>query len=176
MIVINSYRNVVIATPKNLLRYSEELGNFAAWNPGGVAITDNTDADSVGAVTLDTITDLGEYGSNQQTVTVLPNTQYTFSFEAKRGTATVCRYSVRNATAGTDIVARTDGNFYPLINSSTPTVVSYTFTTPAGCTSINVYVFRPNEGSTGTTKIGRVQLNPGATRGTYVKTEGTNVP
>lgn len=174
MIVINSYRNVVIATPKNLLRYSEELGNFAAWNPGGVTITDNTQADSTGAVTLDTFNDLGEYGSNQQTVTVLPNTQYTFSFEAKRGTATVVRHSIRNATAGTDITSRVD--YYASINGTTPTVVSVTFTTPAGCTSINVYPFRPNEASTGTTHIGRAQLNAGATRGTYVKTEGTNVP
>lgn len=174
MIVINAYRGSVVAAAQNLLRYSEELGNFAAWNPGGVTITDNTDVDGAGATTLETFTDLGAFGSNQQTVTVTPNTTYTFSFEAKRGTATVVRYSVRNATAGTDITSRVD--YWGSINGTTPTWVSVTFTTPSGCTSINVYPFRPNEASTGTTKIGRAMLNVGATRGTYIKTEATAIP
>lgn len=163
---------------QNLLLYSEQIDG-PAWGIGNFTVTPNTDNDLTGGLTLDTITDDGSFGSITQSVTVLANTQYTLSFDAKRGTATMARYSIRDATNSADIliggIARVD--YYTPSNSSTPTRISVTFTTPVGCTSIFIYVARPNEASTGTTKIGRVHLHVGAA-GTksYVTTTSSNVP
>jgi hypothetical protein len=100
-------------------------------------------------------------------VTVTPNTQYTLSFYAKRGTLTNAKYSIYNVNADADIVAST--SYYAQINSTDFTRVSVTFTTPAGCTSINVYTLR-DSGVTGTIDVRDAQLETGSVSTSYIPT------
>lgn len=160
-------------TAQNLLRYSEELDNNSVWFPGSITMTGNTTQAPDGTTTAETGEVTGDYGSLTQTVSVTPNTQYTFSFYAKRGTAPSMEYSVFNATASSDIVSRV--NYYSLMNASTFTRISTTFTTPSGCTSIIVYPMRPLT-QRGTVFLWGAQLNAGATAGTYTKTTASAIP
>lgn len=157
----------------NLLTYSEEFDN-GAWSKNDTTVTANQVTAPDGTLTGDLATFNGNgscFLRNSVTVTAL--TQYTFSFYAKKGTATNLGYSVYNATSGGDIVAST--SYYSQINSSTWTRVSVTFTTPSGCTSIFVYTER-GLATTGTTAyFWGAQVNIGSSANAYVKTTATPV-
>ncbi len=75
-----------------------------------------------------------------QQVAVAASTSYTLSFWARNNGGTAAAYSVFCNSSGTDIIAPT--SYIGSINSTGWTQVSATFTTPAGCTSINVYMLR----------------------------------
>jgi len=75
-----------------------------------------------------------------QQVAVAASTSYTLSFWARSNGGTAAAYSVFCNSIGSDIIAPT--SYIGSINSTGWTQVSATFTTPAGCTSINVYVLR----------------------------------
>src|SRR5439155_5723045 len=73
-------------------------------------------------------------------VAVAENTRCTFSFWARNNGGTAAAYSVYCAATNSEILPPT--SYIASINSTSWTQVSETFTTPAGCTSINVYVLR----------------------------------
>jgi LmbE family N-acetylglucosaminyl deacetylase len=75
-----------------------------------------------------------------QVVAVAANASYTFSFHARNNGGSAAAYSVHCASLGTDIIPATP--YVAGINGSTWTLLSATFTTPAGCTEIVVYPVR----------------------------------
>lgn len=106
-----------------------------------------------------------------ENITVTASTQYTFSFWAKRGTATGLKYCIYNNSGATFPVA--DTSYYAQTNSSTWTRISVTFTTPVGCTSIRIY---PNRsGVTGTMFLRYAQLEAGASATSYIPTVAATV-
>jgi len=161
------YDYVAEPAATNLCLYSEDQTN-AAWAKSTYTIDSNTSTAPDGTITADKIVSSGGNGSVAQlAISVLASTNYVFSFYAMRGTATNCKYSVYNNNAGADIVAST--SYYSTINSSTWTRVIVQFTTPVGCTSINVYLQRDN-GAAGTTLVWGAQLETGNRATSYIKT------
>lgn len=125
----------------NLLLSAEDFTNASDWQTGGsITRTPNTHVAPNGATTADTISYDNAFTPLYQQVAVSPLTQYTFSFYAKAGTDSTDRFSIYDVTNGADIVGQTE--YDSLINPTTWTRISTTFTTPAGCSSIWCFVGR----------------------------------
>ncbi len=118
-----------------------------------------------GTLSACTLTSTGPCYSRQQ-FTVTPGAVLTWSFYAKKGTSTDPKYRIYNATAGADIVAGT--NYSGQINPNSFSLISVTFTVPAGCTSIFCYVQNGND--VGTVIIDACQLEVGAYPTSYIPT------
>lgn len=159
--------------PQNLILYSETLEDTAYWFPNDAVLTANQSNDGLGSPTLELVSFNAEYANFQAFVTVTASTQYTMSFEMTRGTVNDIYFRTNDASNGFVLIAATT-NLYSSINSSTPTRVSLTFTTPVGCTSLLVTV--GTNATTGTAYVGRAQLNTGATVKPYATTTTTTVP
>ena len=110
--------------------------NVSDWLAGNATITHSS------GEALVTTSGAGHYVS--QTITVLPDTAYTYSWRARRGTMSQIYMSVYDTSNGQNIRG-------PFDYGATTSMASYsvTFTTPANCTSINVYLIR-DSGTTGT--------------------------
>jgi hypothetical protein len=141
---------------RNLLRASENFTD-AVWTKSNCTVTANADGFA------DLVVDTGS-SALTQSVTVTPNTNYVFSFLAKKGSATSAKYFIWNSTAGATIVAATE--YISQINVSDYVRVSVPFTTPAGCTAILVDPYRS---STGSAYLTETQLELGSTATTYQK-------
>lgn len=100
-----------------------------------------------------------------QQIAVLPSTSYTFSFYAKRGTATNTTYGVYNATNSIDIVSAT--SYYANTSLTLWSRISTTFNT-GSATTINVYVlWNIITGSPGSVNIFGPQLDLGTSANPY---------
>lgn len=136
--------------------------NLSPW----IAFNSTVSVDDVvaptGATTGDTLTPSTTGASGiYQVITVSASTQYTFSFYARLGTlsASDYKFAIYNATASSWIAQDLVPSVAP--NSNGWTRVSYTFTTPSGCTSIHIYPFRNSVGVTGTLSTWGAQLETG---------------
>lgn len=138
----------------NLLKWSEDFSN-AAWAKVNTAVSGEE------------VTTTNSNHLLTQSVTVIPSAIYTFSFMAKLGTLATPKYSIYDSTNGANITAPT--SYASLINASTYTRVSFTFTVPSTCTSVAVYPVRDSSG-TGTVYVKEAQLNEGSTALPYVAT------
>ena len=123
----------------NLLQQSNYLAN-APWAASGVIATNNSAVAPDGSFTASLINTTLALSTMRQLVTVTASTTYTFSFYVKRGTATDLKYSVYNASASAELIGAT--SYYAQTSASEWVRISVTFTTPAGCTSVAVYVNR----------------------------------
>lgn len=124
----------------NLLTKTEDFSDAVWGSEINLTTTSNTAIAPDGTLTADTITTTAVTHAKFQVFTCVPNTQYTFSFYAKRGTMTDAKYSVYDLTGASNIVAAT--SYYSAINAGTFSRVSITFTTPANCISCRVYPLR----------------------------------
>jgi len=145
-----STKRPVLSARVNLLTKTEDFSD-AVWLKGATTATANE------------LTILG-VGYIRQAVTVLPLTNYVFTFKARRGTCTQAKYSVYNLTGSSEIAPAT--SYYNLINADTYTTITIPFTTPAGCVSVGVYVHR-DETVTGTLFVTDAQLGTGSTATRY---------
>lgn len=162
--------------PQNLLAYSEQLDN-AVWSAGGGGgtIVANQANDVTGSATLELYTKVNEnnylaYSNSASYLTVIPSTTYRFSFDVKRGTMAGLACMIYDRTHSVLIGSVT--NYYAQ-TSSVATRVSFSFTTPAGCTSILVEPCAALEGFIGTVYVGRMQIESNGS--TYVTTTTTAI-
>lgn len=154
----------------NLVSNPEDF-SAGTWTGGDYTVTTNTHVAPDGNTTADTVTFNTAFQPIQTTdITVSASTQYTASFYAKSGTATALNYDAYDQTNAAFIVGTTD--YFSLINSSTWTRVTFTFTTPVGCVAARVFVGR-NSGA-GTVFLWGAYLNTGATAEDYPGVGGSS--
>lgn len=149
----------------NIIKYSGALDN-AAWTKFTATVT----AQSDGEYDLCNITSISG-GVYQASVPVTAEATYTVSFDARLPssgafdqTPTLALY---NGTAG----AFFEENVAYTAITGGYTRNSHTFTIPAGCSQIRVYVLRRTVNGTGGVLIGRVMLNAGDFAAPYRKRE-----
>ena len=114
----------------------------------------------------------GGGGLVRQAINVTPSTAYTFSFYAKRGTASDAKYSVYDSTNGGDIISPT--SYYSQINSDTFTRITVSFIAPIGCTSLAVYIIRDSL-AVGNTIVWGAQVEQNSYATSYIPTNGSTV-
>ena len=154
---------------ENLLTYSEQFDD-ASWTKIATSVSANTTIAPDGTLTADTVTISAGGHVLRKEISVTQNTQYTFSFYVKRGTAANLGYSVYNLTASAEFITAT--SYYSQTSATDWVRISVTFTTPSGCTSIGVYPFRDG-GATGTAFVWGAQLEIGSTANSYYATTST---
>jgi hypothetical protein len=140
----------------NLALQSQTLDN-ASWDKSDATVTANTTIAPDGTLTADTITAVVIDQRVNQSVAVSASTEHTFSFFAKKGTTITPRYSVYDLSNNAFILTQVD--YSSLVNTSTWSRITATFTTPATCTLVSIYPI--NAASLGTTFIWGCQLETG---------------
>jgi hypothetical protein len=155
----------------NLLLRSEEFDT--TWVHPDI-ISANTEIAPNGTLTADTITSVGGPDSVYQSVSVLASTIYTASVYVKLGTMYSSDYKIAVYNNSTPSFIAVDVTPSQAPNSSTWTRVTYTFTTPAGCTSVRWYPFRNTAGiDSSTAFLWGAQLEQSATANEYIPTAAT---
>tara|TARA_R100001443_G_scaffold10886_1_gene20570 strand:+ start:76 stop:1266 length:1191 start_codon:yes stop_codon:yes gene_type:complete len=129
----------------NLLTYSTGLPS-GGWAGSGFAWGANSVVAPDGTTTGNLIEDFGGTSYAFNDLTLSASTSYSFSFYAKRGTATQMKYYAISLDNSSTLISQTD--FYPLTNSSTWTRISSSFTTDASTTSVRIYYRYVTSGGT----------------------------
>jgi len=126
----------------NLLRSPNAIGAtpWAHWGNVSTTVNFASAPDGTQTASRAVVSAAGGHALVQPSVGVSPSTAYVFSFYARNNGGTAASYSVYDTTHGSDIVFPT--SYVSRISGSGWTLVSVPFTTPAGCTSINVYPVR----------------------------------
>lgn len=160
-IIASSGNNTVASVAaQNLFKYSEVLDNVW-WTKANLTTLADQAVDLEGNTTLEKFTSTGtdtqlRYVNNPTTyLAVTAGVTYYISFDCKRGTMTDMKYQVYDVTNAAVVIAATS---YYSQTSSTVQRVSFSFTTPTGCTQMSVYLLKDNT-SGQDVYIGRVQAS-----------------
>ena len=147
----NAFSAGLTTTTTNLCIQSESYNT--GWSlSGGITVTPDTTVDPLATSNADTITvDATINQGLYRTITVLPNTKYTFSQYVKLGTflAAEYKFAIFDSTAGSFLFVDIVPNFVP--SAGVWTRFDYTFTTPSTCNNIRVYPFRSSTATSGGT-------------------------
>jgi hypothetical protein len=173
----------ITLAPRGLL-VEEQRTNLALWsgqiNRGAGTPwffgANNADAASAipapdGTMTATTLTISGPDNGVYQNIAVSPGVAYTQSWFVRLGTLSVADFKIAVYNNTTPGFINAD-----IVPSVAPrgdrwTRIDYTFTPPAGCTSVRVYLFRSGTGS-GTLHVWGAQLELGAFATSYIPTAG----
>ena len=155
----------------NLVLRSEEFDNVYWSKPVGSVVA-NAAISPDGTQDADQFTILitGESIFSAD-ITVSSSTVYTWSFYAKKGTATQHYLAIRDQTNGVFI----SSDVQYTVSSTNWTRVTHTFTTPATCTSVRCYPQRYSLGGIGTHFFWGAQLELGSFVSTYIPTTAATV-
>jgi hypothetical protein len=156
----------------NLVTYSEDFSQ-SIWSKAGLTVSSNQIISPDGSLNAD---EINITAANAHflfdSISVSALTNYTFTFYAKKGTATDVSYSIYDSSNGADIIAST--SYYSQISNTNWTRITVEFTTPSGCTSVRPYPLRDGS-STGTIYIFGAMLEAASYPSSYIKTEGSAV-
>ena len=146
----------------NLIKQSEY---FDSWSKTGLSVSSNAVISPDGNLngTEVNITAGGHFLFD--IISASPSTTYTFSWYAKRGTASNVRYSVLDNTNIVDIIPST--SYYNDISSTEWKRVSIQFTTPSNCSSVRPYILRDG-GQLGTVYLYGAQLEEASYPTSYI--------
>jgi hypothetical protein len=160
----------------NLCLHSGDLTNAAWVTFGGTTVTGDTVEAPDGSTLADTVTSGNTAAQGiYQPFTVTASTAYTFSFWARLGTlpAGDFKMAFRNDTAGTFFLF--DVAPAQTLSADDWVRVSYTFTTPAGCTALRCYPFRNGAAVAGTVYLWGAQLEAGSAASSLIPTTSATV-
>jgi len=167
---INS-AGLVEVTPWNLAQYSEDFQT--GWTLANVTVTANDITAPNGTLTADKFTISVNGNDVKQTISVLPNTVYTWSFYVYGGTALGQQMRFYDNTNSTNIEYY---NYSSSVVLGAWVKIERTFTTPSGCYEIQAWVLAATS-TIGTMWAWGAQLNIGSTAKPYFPTtDRLNVP
>jgi hypothetical protein len=162
----------VEVTPWNLAQYSEDFSN-AVWTLANVTVTANDITAPNGTLTADKFTISVNGCDVKQTISVMPNTVYTWSFYVYGGTALGQQGRFYDNTNLTNIEYY---NYSSSVVLGAWVKIERTFTTPSGCYEIQAWVLAATS-TIGTMWAWGCQLNIGSTAKPYFPTtDRLNVP
>ena len=179
-LLVNGWKHGSAGVAQNLLIRSEQMdlnGSFGdGWDINNGTITTNQANDGAGNATLERIslTTSGDNRHRQVIGGLTAGVTYYFSFEValpSSGAVTNLFYSVYDFSNTAEIIAPT--TYFSSV-STTVTRVTFSFTTPAGCTQVGVYTSRDTP-STGDYFVGRAWLYTGTGK-IYATTTTTIIP
>jgi hypothetical protein len=154
----------------NLATNSE---NFSSWNLANVTVTTNDITAPNGTLTADKLTISNNANDVKQTISVMPNSVYTWTFYVYGGTALGQQMRFYDNTNSTNI------EYYDYSSSvvlGAWVKIERTFTTPSGCYEIQAWVLAATS-TIGTMWAWGCQLNIGSTAKPYFPTtDRLNVP
>jgi hypothetical protein len=168
-IIASSQQGTVVDNTQNLVLYSEQLDNVGGWGVLNAAVVADQAADTLGATTLDRVTASSNYGYMQQSsIPVTASTTYFIAFDVRNGN-TLDDLAVGILNQSNADASVLDTSYLSSTNTTTTVRLSYSFTTPVGCTLIKL---RLTGGlATEYAYIGRVQI--AETGKTYVTITNT---
>lgn len=168
-----TYGMILEESRTNLCLYSDDIDN-AVYHviSGGISSVDGATApDGTTNATTFTIT-TSAHIARAGNINVTENTDYVYTFYAQTGTVTAdVRYSVLNVTAFNNILAPTD--YFNQLDGTNWTRIEIPFTTPAGCTTVQISCLRDGTGL-GTMNIWGMQLEKSNFATSYIPTAATS--
>jgi len=161
---------LVEVCPWNLATNSE---NFSSWNLANVTVTTNDITAPNGTLTADKLTISNNANDVKQTISVMPNSVYTWTFYVYGGTALGQQMRFYDNTNSTNIEYY---NYSSSVVLGAWAKIERTFTTPSGCYEIQAWVLAATS-TIGTMWVWGAQLNIGSTAKPYFPTtDRLNVP
>ena len=166
---VNSSGLVEVA-PWNFATNSE---NFSSWNLANVTVTANDITAPNGTLTADKLTISNNANDVKQTISVMPNSVYTWTFYVYGGTALGQQMRFYDNTNSANIEYY---NYSSSVVLGAWVKIERTFTTPSGCYEIQAWVLAATS-TIGTMWVWGAQLNIGSTAKPYFPTtDRLNVP
>ena len=161
---------LVEVCPWNLATNSE---NYTLWNLANVTVTANDITAPNGTLTADKLTISNNANDVKQTISVMPNSVYTWTFYVYGGTALGQQMRFYDNTNSTNIEYY---NYSSSVVLGAWVKIERTFTTPSGCYEIQAWVLAATS-TIGTMWVWGAQLNIGSTAKPYFPTtDRLNVP
>jgi hypothetical protein len=145
--------------PHNLCLHSEDF-TASGWAGNNVTVTANNITAPDGTTTAELFTASGSTTYYFRTVTGLSSqTEYTWSIYVKLGTLNSDEYKFTVYDFSNSAFIHNEISYSQTFSASEWVRASFTFTTPSGCTSVNVYAWERSASTSGTFYVWGAQLS-----------------